>query len=132
MGFYADHYRRIYARCLLTRRPFGSIYGGASPRSYRWYRETVQPLHDGSGLLVTHHLLQALPRTEAGRYDAGVHRNPDGLVLQCCHCGRVRNERKPGLWEWLPELEDDCPEDAISHGICPRCLDTYYQDLLPV
>ncbi|MEZ5278704.1 MAG: PAS domain-containing protein [Opitutaceae bacterium] len=131
MGFYAEHYRRIYHRCLEDGRPYGALYGGEAGRVYRWYRETIQPLHDRSGLLVTHHLLQTIRRSEASRFQPEVHRSSDGLVLQCCHCQRVRNCLKSGLWEWLPDLALACPDSDISHGLCPRCVDAYYRDFLP-
>ena len=129
-GFYADHYRRTYLRCLETGESHGALHGGATPVDYRWYRETVRPLGRRAGLLITHHLLQTIPVADAARYDPEEHRSADGLVLKCCHCSRVRNCRKPGYWEWLPGLETQVDEE-LSHGLCPRCLNTYYREFLP-
>lgn len=130
-GFYAEHYGRVYRRCLETGESHGALYGGPTPTDYRWFRETVRPLSERAGLLIRHHLLQVVPIAEANRYDADVHRSRDGLVLLCCHCQRVRNCRRSDLWEWVPNLKTQVDEE-LSHGICPRCLDTYYREFLPV
>lgn len=129
-GFYAEHYERVYSRCLNEEMPYAALYGCATPKSFGWYRESVSPLAKGDGLLITHHLLELTRRSAAAVYDEKVHRGEDGLVLQCCHCERIRNYARKNHWDWLPDLPAD-PGLELSHGLCPHCLDTYYGDLLP-
>lgn len=128
-GFYAEHYGRVYRHCLAEGAPYAAVYGCATPESFGWYREAVSQLATGDGLLVRHQLLESIERDEAADYDERAHRNDDGLVLQCCHCERVRDNRRPDAWEWLPDLRA-IPDLELSHGLCPHCLDTYYGDLL--
>lgn len=128
-GFYAEHYARVYRRCLVEEMPYAALYGCATPQSFGWYRESVSPLGKGEGLLITHHLLESIRRSAAVSFDPRVHRGEDGLVLQCCHCERIRNNGRKNQWDWLPDLKDG-PDMDISHGLCPHCLDTYYGDLL--
>ena len=129
-GFYAEHYERIYRRCLTEDMPYAALYGCATPQFFGWYRESVTPLGSGDGLLVTHHLLELIRRNAASSFDQELHRGEEGLVLQCCHCERIRNAGGDNLWDWVPDLPDDLGLD-VSHGLCPQCLDTYYGDLLP-
>jgi len=129
-SFYGDHYGRIYLRCLAEGVSHTAVYGCATPLAFRWYRESVKPLAGGAGLLITHRLLASTRRSEAPCFDQKVHRNADGLVLQCCHCERIRNIELENRWEWLPDLPADL-ELGLSHGLCPHCLDTYYGDLIP-
>jgi len=124
-SFYAAHYRRIYRRCLEGHRVYTNVYACSSPRAFRRIRETAEPLKGGAGLIVSHRLIESVARSGAKPFSPGVHLSPDGLILQCCHCQRIRNYGKPRQWDWLPEP----PPLDISHGLCPQCMDTYYCEL---
>ncbi|RKX33163.1 MAG: hypothetical protein DRP71_10840 [Verrucomicrobia bacterium] len=127
-AFYAAHYRDVFRRCLDERRPYSKVHVSSSPRAFRRYRETIEPLREGLGLLVSHRLVETMVRSEAGSFDPLVHLSPDGLILQCCHCHRIRNHRLKGRWDWLPDETDDS-RFGVSHGLCPQCLNTYYPNL---
>lgn len=129
-GFYAEHYERIYSRCVMEELPYAAVHGCATPKFFGWYRESVSVLGKGDGLLITHRLLELTRRSAAAVFDEKLHRGEDGLVLQCCHCERIRNYGGKNRWEWLPELPKELGLE-VSHGLCPHCLDTYYGDLLP-
>ena len=57
------------------------------------------------------------------------HPNPSGgdpqeLVTVCSWCCKVRVA--PGTWEEkdtpkVQEILDRCPDDTLTHGICPSC-----------
>jgi hypothetical protein len=129
-GFYAEHYGKVYGRCLAEGETHAAVYGFATPRVYLWYKESVKPLREGVGLIVNHRRLRSIKVSEAPSFDPNRHLSPDELVLQCCHCDRVRNYLEKELWEWVPDLPVE-PTIQLSHGLCPHCLDTYYGDLLP-
>ena len=48
-----------------------------------------------------------------------------GLVIQCAHCRKVRNQQRPGGWDWVPVLVAQT-YPMTSHGLCPACLDFYF------
>jgi hypothetical protein len=127
-AFYAAHYRSVYQRCLDEKRPYTAVYGSPSSRAFRRFRQTVEPLETGIGLLVSHRLIESLVCSETDRFDPQVHLSPDGLILKCCHCHRVRNHRVRSCWDWLPGGTVAAGHET-SHGICPQCLDTYYSVL---
>jgi len=127
-AFYAAHYRDIFRRCLDQRRPYSKVYVSSSRRAFRRFRQTIEPVRNGIGLLVAHRLIESVVRSAAENFDPLVHLNPDGLVLRCCHCRRIRNHWVKGRWDWLPDGVDESRYDT-SHGICPQCLNTYYSSL---
>ncbi|MCB2193204.1 MAG: PAS domain-containing protein [Deltaproteobacteria bacterium] len=49
-----------------------------------------------------------------------------GLIPICSHCKSIR--RDEGYWEQLETFFSDHAEVEFSHGICPDCLEKYYQD----
>ena len=53
-------------------------------------------------------------------------RDPNGCIVQCGSCRRVRD---PITREWAMCLELlDPTAEGISHGICDLCLETYYAE----
>lgn len=126
--FYAAHYRAIYRRCLDEQRPYSNVYASPSPRAFCRFRETVEPLRGGLGLLVSHRLVESLVRSEAAGFDPRIHLSPDGLILKCCHCHRIRNHGVNGRWDWLPG-QTGASRHETSHGLCTQCLNTYYSVL---
>ena len=49
-----------------------------------------------------------------------------GLIPICSHCKSIR--RDEGYWQQLETFFSDHAEVEFSHGICPDCLEKYYQD----
>ena len=81
-AFYAAYYRSVYQRCLDENRPYSTVYGSPSSRAFRRFRQTVEPLDTGIGLLVSHRLIESLVCSETDRFDPQVHLSPDGLILK--------------------------------------------------
>ena len=127
-AFYAAHYRDVFRACLDERRPCSNFCFVSSVRAFGRFRQTIEPLKNGNGLLVSHRLVESTVRSEAKGFDPLVHLSGDGLVLRCCHCDRIRNHQMKGRWDWLPDEAGD-PRYETSHGICPQCRDTYYPSL---
>lgn len=123
-SFYATRYRQALAEG----RTFDHDYECSSPELQRYFHQTAYPLVDGSGLLISHHLLKT---GSAGcEYEASpaAYRGDGGDVVQCMNCRKVRQPAKPEQWDWVPALVAR-PAAETSHTICPRCLDFYYPDL---
>lgn len=49
-----------------------------------------------------------------------------GLIPICSHCKSIR--RDEGYWQQLEVFFSDHAEVEFSHGICPDCLEKYYQE----
>ncbi len=49
-----------------------------------------------------------------------------GLIPICSHCKSIR--RDEGYWQQLEAFFSDHAEVEFSHGICPDCLEKYYQE----
>ena len=49
-----------------------------------------------------------------------------GLIPICSHCKSIR--RDEGYWQQLEIFFSDHAEVEFSHGICPDCLEKYYQE----
>ena len=49
-----------------------------------------------------------------------------GLLPICAHCKKIRDDA--GYWESLEEYIDRHSEARFSHGICPGCMQEFWQD----
>lgn len=49
-----------------------------------------------------------------------------GLIPICSHCKKIRHDQ--GYWQQLETFLSEHAEVEFSHGICPECLEKYYQD----
>jgi len=49
-----------------------------------------------------------------------------GLIPICSHCKNIRSDQ--GYWQQLETFFSDHVEVEFSHGICPDCLEKYYQE----
>jgi hypothetical protein len=121
-------FERAFGECLRTRKPFAHDYECSSTDLKRLMRSEVLPLHSGSGLLIVHSLrveephASPLPGTETFRYH-----DAQGIAHQCGHCRRMRRATDEGieLWDWVPRFVSQ-PPAALSHGLCPICLQYYF------
>jgi hypothetical protein len=51
-----------------------------------------------------------------------------GMVVQCCHCRRVR---RPGAsMVWVELAIEPVPYPRTSHGVCEACMRIHYPDAL--
>ncbi len=48
------------------------------------------------------------------------------IVTVCCYCARVKSPL--GEWDATEGTEVVSLQAAISHGICPRCMDEHYPE----
>lgn len=126
LAFYAAR----YSQALLDRRPFEHDYDCSTPGRYRRFHQTASPLPDGSGLMVRHRLAVEREIDESSPIPWSAYRRPDGNVVQCMHCRKVRLPAVRDRWDWVPALVAH-PLAEISHTLCPRCLGFYYPELIP-
>ena len=50
-----------------------------------------------------------------------------GILPICMHCKEVRNDE--GYWMQLEEYITTHSDAQLSHGICDKCMETYYPDI---
>ncbi len=91
-----------------------------------------------SGLLLTHLILWAITLLAIFVTGAKLQRSIDerdqarreartlsGLLPICSHCKKIRDSE--GEWQPLESYIAGHSEADFSHGLCPECLEKYYQ-----
>ena len=122
----ADFYRTAYCKCLETGNPWGHEYECSSPDTLRLLHQQVYPLRQQKGLLVIHSTITTRPiEEEVDDYTLDDFINPDGFLVQCCHCRKFKKSKNGSGWIWRGDLVRSLPEN-ISHGFCNRCRDFHY------
>lgn len=91
-------------------------------------RIEVRCLGNCEGLLLLHSWVdkRPLPPAQADWTEdvEASYRNEAGVVVQCCHCRRLRAV-DDSEWYWVPAAIQNPPAD-ISHGICDECFERFY------
>ena len=115
-----------FAKCLRENRPWEHLYDCSSAELYRKFCMKTFPLGHNEGLLIVHSLVREIPQTGLTSEPLEEnYRNEEGLVIQCCHCRRVRRNDTSNLWDWIPEWVTS-PLPYTSHGLCDPCSGFYY------
>lgn len=121
-------FRENFARCLTERRPWEHEYECSSAELMRKFHMTVYPLGTSEGLLAVHSLVLETPHTEIGLPPVDSrYRSSDGVLVQCCHCRRIRRGDQENSWDWVPLWVKE-PPPKTSHGFCPTCFRFYYHE----
>jgi PAS domain-containing protein len=109
-----DYYLDLYAR---ARRDGVAEhdYDCSSPALERRFRMRLHAL-PASSLLVVNNLVVERPHPSVPTASGGPH------TVMCAHCRRVR---VGDAWVWVPDWVAHIPP-AMSHGLCPICLDYHY------
>ncbi len=118
-------YTSAYASALRTHAVFAHDYECSSPDRYRLFHQTAYPLTGGTGLLITHHLIEEMGHKEQSSQFSPRFLDSHGHIIQCCHCRKIQDPSEHLKWIWVPEILRT-PPHPISHTLCPRCLDFYY------
>ena len=119
-------YREHFAKVLAENRPWEHQYEYSSPALYRQFHMLSYPLGDAERILVVNSLVQEDPHQEKlCEPNEGVYRNQDGLIIQCCHCRRVRRNGLKQQWDMVPSWVAVIPPNT-SHGLCYPCNSYYY------
>jgi hypothetical protein len=96
-------YRAAYGNVQRFGRDWWHVFECSSPTVSRTFQMRI--LDCGSGELLTINTLlrqvslDAQPRGNVEDYAA-----MDGIITMCSHCRRVKNLRKSGAWDWIPQL----------------------------
>jgi hypothetical protein len=91
-------------------------YECSSDRCYRRFEMLIYPFANGEGLLVDNALRVERPQEQPGHsFATANYVDPNGIVVQCGHCRRVRHKDQPPRWDWCPDAVRDVPE-RVSHG----------------
>ncbi|MCK5679702.1 transporter substrate-binding domain-containing protein [bacterium] len=51
-----------------------------------------------------------------------------GIIPICMHCKEIRDDR--GSWNQLEKYITEHSEAQFSHGVCDKCVEKYYSDVL--
>ena len=120
--FYREHFAKVFAE----NRPWEHQYECSSPALYRRFHMLSYPLGDAERILVVNSLVQEMPHTgPLCEPIEQVYRNQDGLIIQCCHCRRVRRNGLNQQWDMVPSWVEVIPPNT-SHGLCYPCISYYY------
>lgn len=122
-------YTQAFQTVLAEHGAFHQDYECSSPTERREFRLSAYATVSGQALVISHHLVIAepIPTTDQVAYSPA-HCSPDGFVIQCCHCRKVRNFTANERWDWVPSCVESMPNN-VSHTFCPRCFDHYYPDI---
>ena len=115
-----------YSKCLNENRPWEHEYECSSAEQHRRFLMRAYPLKDSQGLLIVNSTIYQGRHTEEPHEP--VERDyltADGLIIQCCHCRRVRRVASYKAWDWVPKWVVHCPP-YTSHGICEPCYGFFY------
>lgn len=92
--FFSDN----FSKCLRERRPWEHFYECSSAELYRKFCMKTFPLGKSEGLLIVHSLVREIPQTGLAHEPLEEnYRHPTGLIIQCCHCRRVRRTDPSGI-----------------------------------
>jgi CheY-like chemotaxis protein len=123
-GYYENHLRTALSSGV----PWEHDYLCDSPTLERSYRLMAMPLR-AAGLLLVHSLRsigarggETLPLLE------NVYQHPEGTLVQCSHCRRLRRVATPSQWDFVPAALAPEVQSSISHGLCHPCLSFYYSN----
>lgn len=124
------HYYLEAFRCVLMKKEvWHHDYQCSTPELYRLYHQSVYPLKNESGLIVVNSLAVEQPHDPAKSppHEAvpNLYLADTGFINQCSNCRRTQRARQPEIWDWVPALVADMP-DNTSHTLCKICFDYYY------
>ncbi len=120
--FYREHFAKVFAE----NRPWEHQFECSSPDLFRRFHMLSYPLGEAERILVVNSLVQEDPHTEIlCEPNEGLYRNQEGLVIQCCHCRRVRRNGLNQQWDMVPSWVAAIPPNT-SHGLCYPCISYYY------
>jgi len=130
-----DFYRNLFVAALTQAPPSPSPshheYVCPSPTLHRLFTMTIYPLRDAQGLLVANSLQAEYPIGTSSAtltsFDESLYQGIDGIITQCCHCRKVKNQSEPARWDWLPRWVEQSPPKT-SHGLCNLCFAHYYPE----
>jgi len=127
-----QYYARRLGRCLADGEPWDHVYECSSPDLFRKFHLIVYPLGEGRGGLAVNSLVVERPHDSSQRPASSPAKSSyadrHGIVHQCMHCRRTRNEQQGFRWDWVPAWVAQCPP-STSHGLCPTCVDFHYPEL---
>lgn len=120
--FYRQLFDRAFAGEVIEHR-----YQCPLPDRYREFRMRLLPDPRRETVLVEHALAleRDLPGLDLDDAAIRARYQRDGVIVQCCHCRKTRRNVGEDVWDWVGALVAH-PWPAVSHGLCPVCLDYYY------
>lgn len=118
-----------YREAIAGNTMFELTYECSSKKLLRIFRLNAYPLLAQKGLVISHHLVKECHHTDKITEFNRRFENRDGMIVQCQNCRKIRDPDNSDRWLWVPSMLDNAPTN-ISHGICSRCMDHYYPDII--
>lgn len=129
--FYEDLLTRAANVAGTSLYPIPHEYECSSADVFRKFAMHVYPLDGRSGFIVVNSLIVETPHDSITRPshapETSCYANEKGIILQCCHCRRVRRADDSTRWDWVPAWVEQSPA-ATSHGLCDVCFNYYYPE----
>ena len=113
--------------CLRSGLPYQIDYECSSPDLYREFELMVMPLHDSQGLLFINSVRVETPHETPAFEPGKAYVDGNGLIIQCVHCRRVKNQQVDNRWDRVPALVAR-PAKNTSHSLCDVCFGYYYPE----
>ena len=125
-GKLREFYKLVFETCRESGLPFEQDYECSSATEQRFYRLRALPV-ENRDLVVSHQLrsVSARPDAPEATPDFARYVSPEGIVVQCSNCRRLRTVEEEPTWEWVAEAVR-APPRRVSHGICHLCEGHYY------
>ncbi len=122
-------YVTVFSRALASGEPTHHRYECSSPDTFREFYQTAYPLDRRAGLVLTNHLIEEYPHPLApGVPLSRTYLKGDGVVEQCSHCRKTRDQQAGQKWDWVPSTVLNPPE-KLEFSLCPACR-SHYRDLV--
>jgi len=117
-------YETMFSAALEKKQVFEQIYECSSANTFRLFRLRALPL-ESEGLLLEHSRVVEHPHEGVpSELPPSSYARPDGTILQCSNCRRVRRAQGEG-WDWVPTWTQASPS-YTSHGLCASCAAFYW------
>lgn len=115
-----------FEKCLDEHCPWDHQYDCSSPSKCRRFLMRAYPLKSGQGILVVNSpIYESGSNCEASEIDEEQYRTAEGLIIQCCHCRRIRRRSTKKAWDKISEWATHFPRNT-SHGVCEPCFGHFY------
>jgi len=119
------YFEDAFQRCFGEGRVFELDYECPSPTKRRFMRLRALPIL-GAGIVLSHSLVaESSDLPEAAAAVEARYLNPQGIIVQCSNCRRVR-QAQVDQWDWVPDWIRTV-DPRVSHGLCELCKGFYFK-----
>lgn len=122
------YFRKHYKKVIRTGEIWHHQYQCSSHKEYRFFHQTVYPLHNKAGVLIVNTEMFKLPMSNMSRETFHAIGNryiqPNDHIVQCSNCRHTQRADQLDIWDWVPDWVEKLPPNH-SLSICPTCEHLY-------